>query len=133
MNSRGQYTAMFNLLLVAAGGGIGAGVRHLTNMGSLRLVGPNYPWGTMAINIVGSFAMGLFIAALARRGGSNEIRLFVATGILGGFTTFSAFSLDFATLWERGATLPAFGYALASVIGAIIALFLGLWLARSLP
>lgn len=133
MNSRGQYTAMFNLLLVAAGGGIGAGVRHLTNMGSLRLVGPNYPWGTMAINIVGSFAMGLFIAALARRGGSNELRLFVATGILGGFTTFSAFSLDFATLWERGATLPAFGYALASVIGAIIALFLGLWLARSLP
>ncbi|TPL11065.1 fluoride efflux transporter CrcB [Mesorhizobium sp. B2-4-10] len=124
---------MFNLLVVAAGGGIGAGVRHLTNMGSLRLVGPNYPWGTMAINIVGSFAMGLFIAALARRGGSNELRLFVATGILGGFTTFSAFSLDFATLWERGATLPAFGYALASVIGAIIALFLGLWLARSLP
>ncbi|MBZ9810816.1 fluoride efflux transporter CrcB [Mesorhizobium sp. BR1-1-9] len=124
---------MFNLLLVAAGGGIGAGIRHLTNMGALRLVGPNYPWGTMAINIVGSFAMGLFIATLARRGGSNEVRLFVATGILGGFTTFSAFSLDFATLWERGAILPAFGYALASVIGAIIALFLGLWLARSLP
>ncbi|QND64869.1 fluoride efflux transporter CrcB [Mesorhizobium loti] len=122
---------MFNLLLVVVGGGIGAGIRHLTNMGALRLVGPNYPWGTMAINIVGSFAMGLFIATLARRGGSNELRLFVATGILGGFTTFSAFSLDFATLWERGATLPAFGYALASVIGAIIALFLGLWLART--
>ncbi|TIT68283.1 MAG: fluoride efflux transporter CrcB [Mesorhizobium sp.] len=124
---------MFNLLLVAVGGGIGAGIRHLTSMGALRLVGPNYPWGTMAINIIGSFAMGLFIAILARRGGSNELRLFVATGILGGFTTFSAFSLDFATLWERGATLPAFGYALASVIGAITALFLGLWLARSLP
>ena len=124
---------MFNLLLVVVGGGIGAGIRHLTNIGALRLVGPNYPWGTMAINIVGSFAMGLFIATLMRRGGSNELRLFVATGILGGFTTFSAFSLDFATLWERGATLPAFGYALASVIGAIIALFLGLWLARSLP
>ncbi|ESY82877.1 camphor resistance protein CrcB [Mesorhizobium sp. LNHC221B00] len=124
---------MFNLLLVVVGGGIGAGIRHLANMGALRLVGPNYPWGTMAINIVGSFAMGLFIAILARRGGSTEVRLFVATGILGGFTTFSAFSLDFATLWERGATLPAFGYALASVIGAVIALFLGLWLARSLP
>ncbi|AZO54977.1 MULTISPECIES: fluoride efflux transporter CrcB [unclassified Mesorhizobium] len=124
---------MFNLLLVVVGGGIGAGIRHLTNMGALRLVGPNYPWGTIAINIIGSFAMGLFIAILARRGGSNELRLFVATGILGGFTTFSAFSLDFATLWERGAALPAFGYALASVIGAIIALFLGLWLARSLP
>ncbi|TSE11919.1 fluoride efflux transporter CrcB [Mesorhizobium intechi] len=124
---------MFNLLLVVVGGGIGAGIRHLTNMGALRLVGPNYPWGTMVINIVGSFAMGLFIAILTRRGGSNEVRLFVATGMLGGFTTFSAFSLDFATLWERGATLPAFGYALASVIGAIVALFLGLWLARSLP
>ncbi|TPM11440.1 fluoride efflux transporter CrcB [Mesorhizobium sp. B2-3-11] len=123
---------MFNLLLVMVGGGIGAGIRHLTSMGALRLVGPNYPWGTMAINIIGSFAMGLFIAILARRGGSNELRLFVATGILGGFTTFSAFSLDFAALWERGATLPAFAYALASVIGAIIALFLGLWLARSL-
>ncbi|ESW71586.1 MULTISPECIES: fluoride efflux transporter CrcB [unclassified Mesorhizobium] len=122
---------MFNLLLVVVGGGIGAGIRHLTNIGTLRLVGPNYPWGTMAINIVGSFAMGLFIAALMRRGGSNELRLFVATGILGGFTTFSAFSLDFATLWERGATLPALGYALASVVGAIIALFLGLWLART--
>ncbi|UVK45231.1 fluoride efflux transporter CrcB [Mesorhizobium sp. AR07] len=122
---------MFNLLLVVVGGGIGAGIRHLTNMGALRFVGPNYPWGTMAINLVGSFAMGLFIATLARRGGTNELRLFVATGILGGFTTFSAFSLDFATLWERGATLPALGYALASVIGAIIALFLGLWLART--
>jgi fluoride exporter len=124
---------MFNLLLIVIGGGIGSGVRHLTNMGALRLVGPNYPWGTMVINIVGSFAMGLFIAILVRRGGSNEVRLFVATGILGGFTTFSAFSLDFATLWDRGATVSAFGYALASVIGAIIALFLGLWLARSLP
>jgi fluoride exporter len=124
---------MFNLLLVVVGGGIGAGIRHLTNIGALRLVGPNYPWGTMAINVIGSFAMGLFIASMMRRGGSNEVRLFVATGILGGFTTFSAFSLDFATLWERGATLPALGYALASVIGAIIALFLGLWLARSLP
>ncbi|ADV12776.1 fluoride efflux transporter CrcB [Mesorhizobium ciceri] len=124
---------MFNLFLVVVGGGIGAGIRHLTNIGALRFVGPDYPWGTMAINVIGSFAMGLFIASMMRRGGSNEVRLFVATGILGGFTTFSAFSLDFATLWERGATLPALGYALASVIGAIIALFLGLWLARSLP
>jgi len=123
---------MFNLLLVVVGGGIGAGIRHLTNIGALRLVGPNYPWGTMAINIVGSFAMGLFIAVLMRRGGSDQLRLFVATGIFGGFTTFSAFSLDFATLWERGATIPALGYALASVIGAIVALFAGLWLARTL-
>lgn len=124
---------MANLLLVVVGGGIGAGVRHLTNIGALRVFGPNYPWGTMVINIVGSFVMGLFVASLIRRGGSNELRLFVATGILGGFTTFSAFSLDFATLWERGATLPALAYGLASVLGAITALFVGLWLARSLP
>ena len=122
---------MFNLLLVVVGGGIGAGIRHLTNIGALRLVGPTYPWGTMVINIVGSFAMGLFIAVLMRRGGSDQLRLFVATGIFGGFTTFSAFSLDFATLWERGATIPALGYALASVVGAIVALFVGLWLART--
>ncbi|CAN7736248.1 fluoride efflux transporter CrcB [Mesorhizobium sp. LjNodule214] len=122
---------MIDLLLVAVGGAIGSGMRHLVNFAALRFAGPNFPWGTMAINVVGSFGMGLFIAIMARRGGSNEFRLFIATGILGGFTTFSAFSLDFATLWGRGAALPAFGYALASVIGAIFALFLGLWLART--
>lgn len=86
----------------------------------------------MAINIVGAFVMGVFIGFLARRTGSAEaLRLFVATGILGGFTTFSAFSLDFAVLWERGATLPALGYAMASVLGSLFAIFLGLWLART--
>lgn len=100
---------------------------------ALRLAGPNYPWGTMAINIVGSFAMGLFIGYLARRSGSsNELRLFVSTGILGGFMTLSAFSLDFVTLWERGSTISAFSYAFASVICAILVLFLGMWLARSI-
>ena len=124
---------MLHLLLVAAGGAIGASLRHLVNLAALRLVGPGFPWGTMAINIAGSLAMGVFIEVLARRyNASNELRLFVATGILGGFTTFSAFSLDFAVLWERGALVSALGYALASVIGSILALFLGLWLARSL-
>ena len=124
---------MFHLILVAVGGAIGAALRHLVNLGSLRLVGVNYPWGTMAINIAGSLAMGVFIELLARRfNASNELRLFIATGILGGFTTFSAFSLDFAVLWERGAALPALAYAIASVAGSILALFLGLWLARSL-
>ena len=124
---------MLHLLLVAIGGAIGAAMRHLANLLALRLVGPNFPWGTLAINVLGSLAMGLFVGLLARRfGGSTELRLFVATGILGGFTTFSAFSLDFATLWERGATISAFGYAFASVISAILALFLGMWLARSI-
>jgi CrcB protein len=123
---------MYHLVLVAIGGAIGASLRHLVNLAALRLVGMTFPWGTMAINIAGSFAMGVFIELLARRfGASNEIRLFVATGILGGFTTFSAFSLDFAVLWERGAALPALAYVLVSVIGAILALFLGLWLVRS--
>lgn len=124
---------MLHLTLVALGGAIGAALRHLANHFALRFAGPNFPWGTMVINIVGSFAMGLFIGSLVRRSGSsNELRLFVSTGILGGFTTFSAFSLDVATLWERGATVSAAGYALASVLGAIIALFCGLWLARSI-
>ena len=125
---------MVHLILVALGGAIGASLRHLTNIAALRLLGPGFPWGTMAINIVGCFAMGVFIETLARRFGSasNEFRLFVATGILGGFTTFSAFSLDFAVLWERGAVLPALAYGLVSVVGSIIALFLGLWLVRSL-
>jgi CrcB protein len=129
----GNTTGMFHLVLVALGGAIGASLRHLVNLGSLRLVGANYPWGTMAINVAGSLAMGIFIELLARRfNASNELRLFIATGILGGFTTFSAFSLDFAVLWERGAAGPALAYAIASVAGSILALFLGLWLARTL-
>lgn len=124
---------MFHLLLVAVGGAIGASLRHFVNLGSLRLLGPGFPWGTMTINIAGSLVMGIFIELLARRfNASNEVRLFVATGILGGFTTFSAFSLDFAVLWERGAAIPALGYAIASVLGSLLAIFLGLWLARTL-
>ena len=124
---------MRHVLLVAVGGALGAGLRHLANMGALRLFGPNFPWGTMGINIVGSLAMGVFIELLVRRtGGSNELRLFIATGILGGFTTFSAFSLDFAVLFERGAMGQALFYAIASVILSILALFLGLWLVRTI-
>ncbi len=124
---------MYNLLLVMIGGGIGAGTRHLVNMGTMRLLGINFPWGTMVINITGSFLMGAFIELLARRvGASNELRLFVATGILGGYTTFSSFSLDFAALWERGAMLPALAYVLVSVVGGILALFAAFWLVRSL-
>ena len=124
---------MNHFLLVALGGAIGASARHGVNLAALRLVGPAFQWGTMAVNIVGSFAMGLFVALLARRvGASDELRLFVATGVLGGFTTFSAFSLDFAVLWERGAMLAAAGYALASVAGALVAIFAGLALVRAI-
>jgi fluoride exporter len=124
---------MMQLLLVAAGGAIGATLRHLTNVAAFRIAGPAFPWGTVAVNLVGCFAMGVFIEFLARRlGGSMDLRLFVATGILGGFTTFSAFSLDFAALVERGAMAVAFGYAALSVVGSLAALFAGLALARLL-
>ena len=124
---------MVHLVLVALGGALGASLRHLVGLAAIRFMGPGYPWGSLTVNLAGSFLMGVFIELLARRfGSSNELRLFVATGILGGFTTFSAFSLDFAVLWERGATLSAFGYVAGSVGGALGALFLGLWVVRAL-
>ena len=91
----------------------------------------SFPWGTLTVNIVGSFLMGVFIELLARRfGTSNELRLFVATGVLGGFTTFSAFSLETALMIERRAYGEALGYALVSVLLSVTALFLGLMLMR---
>lgn len=124
---------MHHVLLVAAGGAIGASLRHFINLASLRLWGASFPWGTLTVNLLGCFAMGVLVEVLARRfNASNELRLFLATGVLGGFTTFSAFSLDAAVLWERGAQTAAFGYVLASVTGSIIAVFAGLWLARAL-
>ena len=125
---------MNHVLIIAAGGAIGASLRHLVGLAALRMLGAAFPWGTLAVNIVGSFIMGVFIEWLARRAGgaSHELRLFIATGVLGGFTTFSAFSLDVATLWERGASGLAVAYVALSVAGAVAALFAGLWLARSL-
>ena len=124
---------MYHLLLVCAGGAVGAGLRHLSNLAAGRLFGTAFPWGTLTVNIAGCLAMGVFVELLARRlGGSEAFRLFVATGLLGGYTTFSAFSLDAATLWERGALGAAAGYVLVSVSGSILALFAGLWLVRNL-
>ncbi len=123
---------MLHLLLVAAGGAIGASARHLVNSAALRWLGPGVPWHTAAINIVGSFGIGLIVAWLARRAGASpELRLFLVTGILGGFTTFSAFSLDVAVLWERQAGWQALLYVLLSVGGSLIAVFAGLALARA--
>lgn len=115
------------LLLACAGGAIGAGVRHMVNIAALRAFGMGFPWGTMFVNIAGSFLMGLLIEALAVRfNGSPEIRTFLATGVLGGLTTFSAFSLDFTLLMQRGEHLPAAFYLFGSVSIAILALFAGL-------
>ncbi|MBW8636802.1 fluoride efflux transporter CrcB [Hoeflea sp. WL0058] len=124
---------MYHFLIVAFGGAVGASLRHLTSLLTLRWFGPGFPWGTLTVNILGSFLMGVFIELLARKmNGSNELRLLIATGLMGGFTTFSAFSLDVAIMWERGATLTAAGYVLASVALSILALFAGLALVRGL-
>lgn len=123
---------MTNLLWVAVGGAIGASLRHLSGMAAVRLFGIGFPWGTLLVNIFGSLLMGLLIAWLTKRTGTSpEIRLFVATGILGGFTTFSAFSLDVANMVERGAMSSAFIYIAASVVISLAAVFIGLWFGRS--
>ncbi len=118
------------LFQVALGGAIGAALRYLTNVSALRLFGTGFPVATLVVNVVGSFAMGVLVTVLARKGG-NHLAPFLMTGILGGFTTFSAFSLDALTLWERGQTLTAFTYVAASVILSLAAIAAGLALARS--
>ena len=123
---------MTNLLWVAAGGAIGASLRHLANLAGLRLMGATFPWSTLFVNVLGSLIMGFFIAWMTKRTGTPpELRLFIATGILGGFTTFSAFSLDLANMIERGAMGSAFSYILASVVISLAAVFIGLWFGRS--
>jgi CrcB protein len=119
-------------ILVFVGGGIGAALRHGVNLASVRLMGPAFPWGTLTVNVVGSLVMGLLAAWFAFRGASSEPwRLFLATGVLGGFTTFSAFSLDVALLVERQELATAGGYVAISVVGSVAALFIGLWLMRA--
>lgn len=124
---------MNHFLLVALGGALGAGSRHLVNQAALRVFGPGFPVGTLTVNILGSLAMGLLIGWLAARAGTGAgLRLFLATGVLGGFTTFSAFSLDVVFLWERGQQMAALGYAAVSVAVSIAALLAGLWAMRTL-
>jgi len=124
---------MSHILLVALGGGLGASARYLTNLAALRVAGPHFPWGTILVNIIGSFAMGVLIETLTRRTGTSmEVRSFLATGFLGGFTTFSAFSLDFALMWERGDQWIGALYLSASVVLSILALFAGLSVVRAI-
>jgi CrcB protein len=115
-------------LLVGAGGAIGAMLRYFI----ATLLPATFPYATMIINITGSLAMGLLIGILARTlpPMQEEIRLFIAVGILGGYTTFSAFSLEAVTLWERGDVTGAGLYVAISVVVSILALFAGLTLTR---
>ena len=105
------------ILAVALGGALGASGRYLVAHQALRLLGPNFPWGTLAVNVVGSLAMGILIELLALKVSlAPEVRAFLVTGLLGGFTTFSAFSLDTAILFERHAHGLAAAYVLASLV-----------------
>ena len=122
-------------LLVFLGAGLGGVVRHAVNLGCARWCGGEFPWGTLTVNVVGSFLMGALVGWLAFRADqswSQHVRLFLATGVLGGFTTFSAFSLDAMLLWERGQAMSAAAYVGASVVLSIIALASALSVVRSL-
>ena len=122
-----------NYLLVFIGGGLGSTLRHLVNVVCPRLLGANFPYHTFIINITGSTIMGLIAGYLAFKGDTSQSwRLFVMTGILGGYTTFSAFSLDSALLYERGETGLALLYVVGSVVLSILGLFAGLTLVRQL-
>ena len=121
------------IAVVAIGGAFGAVARHGVNIGAVQIFGHGYPWGTLIVNILGSFLMGVVIAKFAAMDQvPQELKTLCVTGFLGAFTTFSTFSLDFVTLWERGEMLPAISYVLASVVVSILALFLALFIMRSL-
>lgn len=117
------------LLQVAIGGALGASGRYLANVTLTRAFGAGFPWGTLAVNIVGSFIMGVLVIVLAKKG-ANAYAPLLLTGMLGGFTTFSAFSLDALTLFERGQVATALGYVVGSVILSLGAVILGVFATR---
>ncbi len=125
---------MSTVLQVALGGAIGASARYLSGAAILRALGSNFPYGTMFVNVVGSFLMGLLAVYLMERmdGSFGRFAPFLMTGVMGGFTTFSAYSLDALYLIERGRFAAATVYMGGSVVLAIAALFVGMTLARAI-
>ena len=123
---------MNHLVLIALGGAAGASARHLVGQAALRWIGPEWPYGTLAVNILGGFFMGLLVGWIAMTGrpDATALRYTLGVGLLGGFTTFSAFSLEVVLMIERKQAAAAAGYAALSVAGAVAALFVGLMLAR---
>ena len=125
---------MPSLALVMIGGALGAGLRFLFGQAALRALGNAFPWGTWGVNLIGGLLMGLLVGFLARwSDGGEDMRLLIGVGVLGGFTTFSAFSLETFTMILRGEAALAAAYAVSSVAGSVIMLWAGLALARSLP
>jgi len=122
---------MNGFLMVFLGGGLGAAARHGVNLLSAQVVGSRFPWGTLAINVLGSLLIGVLAEWFALRTQLPQpLRLFLITGVLGGFTTFSAFSLEVGLLMQRGQMGAAAGYVLASVVAAVAAMFAGMYLVR---
>ena len=120
------------LLAIAVGGGLGSLTRHYLSTLVYAFTGTAFPWGILVVNVIGGLAMGLIVELSALKLNlSPELRAFLTTGILGGFTTFSAFSLDSALLIERGEWVSAGSYMAGSVVLSVGALFVGLWLVRS--
>ncbi|PIE12864.1 MAG: fluoride efflux transporter CrcB [Rhodobacterales bacterium] len=119
------------LLHVALGGAIGASARYLTSMGAMRLMGPGFPWGTLAVNVAGSFLMGVLVVVLAHKD-ATRMAPFLMTGVLGGFTTFSAFSLDAMAIYERGQVALAAYYVVASVLLSLGAVVMSMFIARGM-
>jgi CrcB protein len=120
------------LIYIAIGGAIGSVLRYLMMVKTTAIMGVNFPYGTMVVNIIGSFCMGLLIGYLSKTlPHSMEWRAFLAIGVLGGFTTFSSFSLDVVTLIERSQIAQAATYSIASVVISVIALFAGLHIFRT--
>jgi CrcB protein len=121
------------VLWVALGGALGSAARYGINVMSGRYLGDAFPWHTLTVNVLGCFVMGVLVEMMALKlNVGNDLRAFLTTGILGGFTTFSAFSLDFALLAERKSFTLAGTYASASVILSLAAVFAGLYLVRAL-
>ena len=125
---------MPHLLLIALGGALGAVARHLVNQGALRVIGPEYPWGTLIVNTAGSLAIGLLVGwlAFAGRSDATELRFALGVGFLGAFTTMSAFSLDVVLFIERKAYVSAAAYGLGTLALSVAAVFAGLLIARKL-
>ncbi len=122
---------MYIVLAIAAGGAIGAVLRHLVGLLTSQLAQTEFPWGTLSVNVIGSFIMGALVTYFALIWTpSQEVRAFLTVGVLGGFTTFSTFSLDVMTLWERGASMAAMGYIMASIMLSIFALMAGMMIIR---
>ncbi len=125
---------MLNLVLVAIGGAFGSVCRYLLGVGMFKALGPGFPYGTLAANILGGFLMGVLVSVLALRGGADQEkwRLLLGVGVLGGFTTFSSFSLETGLMIERRHLEVAAVYILGSVAFSILGLFAGLFLMRKI-